>query len=411
MFQYFYFIGRQAIYDNDLNVMGYELLYRPHDVAFLDKIEDEDHATSQVLFNSFMEAGLGELVGRHKAFVNLTRKFIIDNELIPPANNQLVLEILENIEVDDELVQAVIKLKSRGYTIALDDFIYHDKIQPLVELADIIKIDLRALGERDLQHYVQRLQAYPVKLLAEKVETHEELETCKALGFDYYQGFFLCRPKTVQGARIPGNRLATMQMIASLQAPDVDIAELEKIISQDVSLAFKLVKYINSAAFSLTRKIESIRHAIVYLGPQEVKNWASLIALSNINDKPSELFITALTRAKMCEQLMAAIEPEKKGSAFITGMFSTLDAIMDACLPDLLNNMPIAGEIKASLLPPHEGPYSEILQCTLAYERGQWDEVSCSGLDKETIANGYIQAVKWAVEAGKMLADPARKAA
>jgi len=406
-----YFIGRQAIYDKGLNVMGYELLYRPHDVGFIDNIEDEDYATSLVLLNSFIEAGLDELVGPHKAFINFTRKFIVDSYLIPPSSNQLVLEILENIEVDDELIQGVKHLKSKGYTIALDDFIYHDKMQPLVELADIIKIDLRALDEEELIRYVQRLQAYPLKLLAEKVETHEEFDTCKALGFDYYQGFFLCRPKTVQGKRIPGNRLATLQMIASLQAPDVDIQELEDIISHDVSLTFKLIRYINSAAFSLPRKIESIRHAIVYLGPQEVKNWASLIAMSSINDKPGELFITALTRAKMCELLMEAIDADKKGAAFITGMFSALDAIMDANLPDLLKEMPIASEIKDSLLAPHRGPYGKLLQCTLAYERGEWNQVTCPPLKGEIISDSYMQAVKWAVETGKLLAAPASKAA
>ncbi|HHH36245.1 MAG TPA: HDOD domain-containing protein [Gammaproteobacteria bacterium] len=406
-----YFIGRQAIYDHNLKVIGYELLYRPHNVAFLDKIDDEDYATSLVLLNSFIEAGLEELVGPHKAFVNLTRKFILNGDLIPPAKHQLVLEILENIEVDDELVQAVRILKSKGYTIALDDFVYHDAIQPLVELADIIKIDLRALKREELEDYVQHLRPYPAKLLAEKVETYEEFEDCMALGFNYFQGYFLCRPKTLQGTRLVGNRLAVMQMVANLQAPEVDIPDLERIISQDVALTFKLIKYINSAAFSLPRKIDSIRHAIVYLGPQEVKNWASLIALSSIDDKPGELFVTALTRAKMCEMLMTAIDADHKGAAFITGMFSALDAIMDADLTDLLAEMPIAAEIKESLLPPHEGPYSSILQCTLAYERGQWSNVTCPPLDEGTISDSYIQAVKWAVEAGKLIASPDSKAA
>ncbi|HFQ91905.1 MAG TPA: EAL domain-containing protein, partial [Chromatiales bacterium] len=161
-----YFIGRQAIYDHNLNVIGYELLYRSHNAAFNDGIDDEDYATSLVLLNSFMEAGLEELVGPHKAFINLTRKFILNGDLIPPAKHQLVLEILEDIEVDGELIQAVKTLKTKGYTIALDDFIYHDTIQPLVELADIIKIDLRALDEATLRDYVQRLKPYPLKLLA-----------------------------------------------------------------------------------------------------------------------------------------------------------------------------------------------------------------------------------------------------
>jgi len=405
-----YFIGRQAIFNSSLNVIGYELLYRPHDTSFVDKIDDGDAATSQVLLNSFMEIGLNELVGSHKAFFNLTRNFIINSDLIPPVNDQLVLEILEDIEVDDELIQAVKTLKKKGYTIALDDFIYHEKMQPLVELADIIKIDLLAISKDELYHCVNTLQKYPLKLLAEKVETHEDFNICKDLGFDYYQGFFLCRPKTLKGTRIPGNRLAALQMIASLQDPNVEVPELEKIISQDISLTFKLIKYINSAAFSLGKKIESIRHAIIYLGINEVKNWASLIAMSNANDKPGELFVTSLTRAKMCEILMESIDPNKKGGAFITGMFSTLDAIMDSNMSDLLAEMPVATEIKDALL-EKKGIYGEILQGTLAYERGDWDMINYPEIDKGTFSDSYMQAVRWATQAGNMLVESTSKAA
>jgi len=163
-----------------------------------------------------MEMGLHELVGRHKAFVNLTRHFVLNHHLIPPATDQLVLEILEDVDGDPQVVEAVTALKvtalkEKGYRIALDDFVFRDSLLPLIELVDIVKIDLPALERDELAEHVSMLRRRPALLLAEKVETHEEFDFCKDLGFDLYQGFFLCKPKTLQGRRAPANRLNTMQ--------------------------------------------------------------------------------------------------------------------------------------------------------------------------------------------------------
>ncbi len=395
-----YYIGRQPIFDARLEVFGYELLYRPHDTEGVVNV-DGDQATSQVLLNSFMEMGLDELVGDRKAFVNLTRHFILNHELIPEASNQLVLEILEDIDGDDEIVEAVKLLKDKGYLIALDDFVYRRSLRPLLELADIIKVELPALTREDLEAHVTALRNYPLQLLAEKVETHEEFDFCKSLGFDLYQGFFLCKPKTLKGRRAPTNRLNTVQMLAKLQDPDVEIPELERIISRDITLSYKLLRYINSAAFALRIKIESIRHAIVYLGLREVKNWASLIALANIDDKPNELFVTALTRARMCELICEHTGIGNKGTAFIVGLFSTLEAIMDAPLDELLQSIPVVPEVPQALL-HKEGPYADMLHTTLAYERGQWEQVRLLLLPTTT-TDIYMRAVKWSMQASGVL--------
>ncbi len=395
-----YYIGRQPIFDARLEVFGYELLYRSHDTEGVVNV-DGDQATSQVLLNSFMEMGLDALVGDRKAFVNLTRRFILNHELIPEASDQLVLEILEDIDGDGEIVEAVRRLKDKGYLIALDDFVYRRSLRPLLELADIIKVELPALTREDLEAHVAALRHYPLQLLAEKVETHEEFDFCKSLGFDLYQGFFLCKPKTLKGRRAPTNRLNTMQMLAKLQDPDVEIPELEKIISRDITLSYKLLRYINSAAFALRNKIESIRHAIVYLGLREVKNWASLIALANIDDKPNELFVTALTRARMCELICEHTGIGNKGTAFIVGLFSTLEAIMDAPLDELLQSIPVVPEVPQALL-HNEGPYADILHTTLAYERGQWDQVRLLLLPTTT-TDIYMRAVKWSMQAAGVI--------
>ncbi len=404
-----YYIGRQAIFTPALEVYGYELLYRPYDAEGVVNVGG-DQATSQVLLNSFMEMGLHELVGQHKAFINLTRHFVLNHQLIPMATEQLVLEILEDIDGEAQIVEAVAALKEKGYRIALDDFVFRESLLPLVELADIIKIDLPTLDRDELTEHVSQLRQQPALLLAEKVETHEEFDFCKDLGFDLYQGFFLCKPKTLKGRRAPTNRLSTMRLLAQLQNPQVEVQELEHIISHDVTLSYKLLRYINSAAFALRNEIESIRHAIVYLGLEEVKNWASLIALANIDDKPNELLVTALTRARMCELMCEHTGTGNTGTAFIVGLFSILEALMDTPLKELLEKIHVVREITDALL-HKSGPYAEILHTTLAYERGDFQHIRCRRLELDTISDIYIRAAKWSLQANGLLQDPGERAA
>ena len=234
-----------------------------------------------------------------------------------------------------------------------------------------------------------------MKLLAEKVETPEEFDWCKAQGFDMFQGFFLCRPRVLRGRRLPANRVNTMRLLAKLQDPAVDVKDLEALVGEDVTMSYRLLRYINSAAFSLRKKIESIRHAIIYLGMREIKQWANMVALSTIDDKPSELMVTCLVRAKMCELFAEVLGQGNKGTAFVVGMFSLLDAMMDVPLEELLESMPLADEITGALL-HGTGPFADILSNTLAYERGDWEAINCPELSDSTIADLYIQAVEWA---------------
>jgi EAL and modified HD-GYP domain-containing signal transduction protein len=394
-----FYLGRQPIFDRALAVIGYELLYRPHDAARAGDF-DGDQATSQVLLNSFVEIGLPKLVGERSAFINLTRNFLVNHDLLPPASDRIVLEVLETIEVDDELVAAIRSLRDKQYTIALDDFAYNDALRPLVELADIVKIDLRALDEATLREHVAILRDYPVKLLAEKVETPQELDRCRELGFDYFQGYFLCCPRNIKGKRLPANRVNTLRLVAKLQHPRSNIDELEEIIAQDVTLSYKLLRYLNSAAFFGRKEITSIRHAIVYLGNRAIKNWGTLIALADIDDKPVELITTSLVRGRMCELLAKATGKADTASAFTVGMFSVLDAMMDAPLPELVAELPLSESISEALL-HHQGEFGNLLQSAVAYDRGDWEHIVCPELQETDIAGIYVQAVEWA---GDMMA-------
>ena len=399
-----YFLGRQPIYDASLNVTAYELLYRDND-GENSAVLDGDHATSNVLTNSFLEMGLSRVVGDHQAYINFTRSFLLNHDDLPPPSQRLVLEILENVDVDQKLIDSIAQLRRRGYIIALDDFIFHEDMLPLVELANIIKIDLRALSRDEVSRNLEILRKYPVKLLAEKIETPDEFDWCKSQGFHLFQGFFLCRPRILRGQRLPDNRINAMRLIAKLQDPSVDVKDLEVLVAGDPTMSHRLLQYINSAAFSLRKKIGSIRHAIIYVGIREIKQWANMVALSTIDDKPSELMVTCLVRARMCELFADALGKDNKdykGMAFAIGMFSLLDAMMDMPLESLLESMPLADEITDALL-KGTGPYSLILNNTLAYERGDWEAIDCPQLSASAIADLYLQALEWANNTVKTL--------
>lgn len=388
-----YYIGRQPIFDARQNVIGYELLYRSQDQAHAMRI-DGDQMTSQIFINSFLEMRLDQVVGKHQAFINVTRNFITNTDLLPPPSSQLVLEILEDIKIDDAVIAAVRRLKQMGYIIALDDFIYHPDLKPLVSVANIVKLDVQALNHVELEEHVSILNEYPVKLLAEKIETPEMFDRCQELDFDYYQGYFLCKPRVLSGRRMPANRINALRMIAELQNPEINIKELETLISQDPAMSYKLMRYINSAAFTLSKKVDSIHHAIVYLGGKEIKRWATLIALTGIDDKPNELITTSLIRSKMCE-LLSENQPQlNKDPAFIVGLFSTLDAMMDQPLPEILGTLPLSQEITRALI-DRQGPYALILNSVIAYERGEWDKLECATISRGTITEIYLHSLSW----------------
>lgn len=388
------YIGRQPIYDDKLDVFAYELLYRPNNTLNEIGEADQNYATTQVVLNAFLDFGLEQLVGQKKAFINLPRGLIVGDIPLPFSKDRVVLEILEDIEVDATVTQAVRRLRSEGYEIALNDFIYHRDLAPLAEESKIIKIDLSILPHDGVREHITTLRKHDVKLLAEKIETHEDFEFAKELGIDYFQGYFFCKPNTLSSHSLPANRLAILRLLSQLQDPNIEIKSLADMISQDVAFSYKMLRGLNSAYYAMPKPIESIHHAIVFLGLQQIKQWASLIALSDIPEKPDELLLVGITRAKMCELLGERLE-ENKESCFTVGLFSILDALMDTTMEEALANLPLANNIKAALL-NHEGEMGRILQCVLAYEECRWDDIDFPDYPADTLTEIYVTAIDWA---------------
>lgn len=394
------FIARQPIYNRTQHVYGYELLYRQDGAA---EEAEADAATSQVILNAMTEIGLDNLVGSRTAFVNLSRGFILGHYPLPLASERIVVEILEDIEVDAELIEGVRWLAQQGYTVALDDFVYQDKMLPLLDLAHIIKIDVQAMDEEGLRAHVHALREYPhLKLLAEKVEIPEEYEMCRELGFDYFQGYFFSRPKVIRRTRLPSNQLALMQLLAEVQRPDTTIPKLESLISQDVGLSYKLLRYINSAFFAMPKPVESIQRAVVFLGIKVIQKWATLLVLARVEDKPAELMVTAVVRAKMCEILAKAVNYEAEDTCFTVGLLSVLEPLLDLPMDKVLGMLSLSDDVNRALL-RFEGTPGKLLEVVLCYEYGEWERLDYPELQGEVILDAYLQSIAWASEACRNL--------
>jgi EAL and modified HD-GYP domain-containing signal transduction protein len=397
------FIGRQPIYDRNLGVYAYELLFRSERSNTAD-ITDGDKATSDVIVNTFLEIGLDNIVNKRLAFINLTRSFFVNHQTISLPKDRVVLELLEDIEADEKVIEGVKRLSKQGYTIALDDFIYHESLKPLVKLANIIKIDIMSLDRDEVRDHALALRRHPVKLVAEKVETQEDFDYCLDLGFDYFQGYFFAQPKVIRGRRLPNNRIAILNLLRRLQDPDITPAQLEDLIAQDVTFSYRILRYVNSASYALSRNIESIQQAVVILGLQTVNSWTTLLAMSQVDNKPTELVITAMVRGKMAEELAKAQKRHRPETFFTVGLFSALDALMDNTMEEILTQLPLADHISDALL-HRQGIHGEILSCVLAYERGEWEEVKSSTLSMSRIRDCYLSALHWAEDTCRQLIE------
>ena len=389
------FVARQPIYDRQLRVFAYELLYR-NNASNQANVIDGDQATSEVIVNSILDIGLHNVVGHRPAFINMTRRFLTGDLPLPLLKEQVVLEVLEDVSVDDELIAGLKALATSGYLIALDDFVYRPELDPLLEIVHIVKVDVLAMDHDAVCAQVNLLRNYPVKLIAEKVETQDELARCKALGFDYFQGYFFCQPEIVTGKRPDENRLVVLELLANLQDPSADAGELEKLIAQDASLAYRLLRYINSAFFGLSASVTSIRHALTLMGLPAVRQWASLILLVRSADgKPAELLITGMVRAKMCELIGTEDQETTTDQYFTVGLFSILDALMDLPLLTILDALPLAAKSKSALT-NYSGMLGRSLRDVLDYEQGRWDRLG-DAVDT-TYQDAYLSALQWCRE-------------
>ena len=397
------FLARQPICDKELRTYGYELLFResPSNQA----VQDGKRAPAEVLMSALMEIGLDTVVGRHLAFINVTSSSIRCHYYGSLPKDRVVLQVSETGAPDKKLIDALIRLSGQGYKIALDDFVYHPSLESLLCVADFVKVDLTAQDPATLKEQLDTLQKFAhqrfialrrfnVRLLAKKVETFADFDLAKSLGFDFFQGFFFCHPSMVAGKRVPNNRMGLLRLLSKLQDPEIQLKELEEVISQDLALSHKLLRYINSVFCGFRRKVESVRHAVSLVGADRIRMWTNLILFSGVRDKPSELAITSMIRARMCEVVAEVWKQEDTSRFFTVGLFSTLDALLDCPMEEALRDLPLSDEICRALV-HREGLLGAALDSVLAYEQGDWDASVVSALTENAAPAAYLETLSW----------------
>ncbi len=400
-------VGRQPIFDRRDLVVGYELLFRSSSEN-LAGVQDADQATASVVMGSLTEIGLERLVGMHAAWINVTRGFILEGFAEAMPGHLTVLEILEGQLIDDELLEAVRHLKRQGYRIALDDFTYTPEADPLLSIVDIVKLDLRSLGREGLSSHVEALRRFGVTLLAEKVETREEHAFCLEAGCDLFQGYFFCRPEIMRDRQIAAGRLPLLQFISTLQDPAVEFTELEQHITHDLVLTYRLLRYVNSAFFSLRREVSSITQALVLLGIENLRRWATLSLFASIDGKPQELTVIALVRAHFCERAGAGLANSTPGELFTLGLFSVIDALLDSPIEEVVRATPFPADMCEALI-EQRGEKGRLLECLVDLEAGRLEDARAL---VEGAAELYLEAIIWAGEAaGPLFDQPAPAAA
>jgi c-di-GMP-related signal transduction protein len=391
---------RQPIFDGHQRVFGYELLFRSGFENCLS-FSDGDAATSRVL-DAFMLQGLETLSHRQRAFINFTSNALLNGVATLLPVQTLTVEILENVEPDPPVVAACLKLKKLGYQITLDD-VSLERQKPLLDLADIVKVDFSLTDEGQRREIARSLRRRRVKLLAEKVETSEQFKKAASWGYQYFQGFFFCEPQVLSGRDIPAFKATYLQLLQAVHRPELDFREIEQVLRHDLSLSYRLLRYLNSPRFGFRGEIRSLRQAISLLGEQYVRRWAVLLSTMMLaSNKPAELLITSLTRARFCELLSAPLAGrDEPADFFLMGLFSLIDTILDRPMEEILQGIDLAAEIKMSLLGGHN-LHREVYECVLAVEKADWKALSLRagnlGLQDDFVGACYLQSLDWASE-------------
>ncbi len=397
------FVARHAIFDRNLSLFGYELLFRSCQRNSCTSTDDTS-STLQVLANSLLSSGLDAIACNAPVFINFGRELLTTDwtSLFPPKS--VVIEILESVTPDPEVIASCLNLQKMGYMLALDDVVGSDQSNAsLLEVANFVKVDFRSTSREEQQRLAASLKHTGKRLLAEKVETHDEfLWACEA-GYDYFQGFFFARPTLLRGQHVPNMKVNALRLLKELQRPDLDFTKLEHLIKCDVSLTYKLFRYVNSALFARSKQICSIKEALVVLGELDVRRWITLATLPGLAvGTTRELIVHALVRARFCETLASAAGLPEPANAFLVGMFSLLDALLNRPLPEILIELNLPNAISAPLTGSGQGPLAGVFQTALAYEAGNWSAldglVQSLKLQGSVVSSLYLQAINWSGE-------------
>lgn len=389
------FLSRQEILNSNLSVYGYELLFRDGLKNAAGPIDDNKAASAKVMESAFLEFDYAAMVGDRPAFLNVSKE-ILGSDLLPSCTDGFFgIEILETEIVDEELVDLVKKKSKQGYLISLDDFRYSPSWQPLVECADIIKLDVLELGEKGVLEELENLKGFAGKLLAEKVETLNEFKYYKSLGFDLFQGYFYSQPIFVSKKSIPQSKHITISLLAELNRAEPCYNAIRNLIKQDARLSFKLLKLVNSPFYSRGNKIDSLQEALVTLGMKEIRRWLSILAMSNFEDAPDVLIFSSVFRGNMCKNIAICLGKPDPDAYFTVGLFSNLEALLGMSYEDIFEQMNLSEQLHNALV-ERNNDMGLILDGVVNFEQGRGLTRGVLNLGAEIVNEAYLSSIRWA---------------
>lgn len=395
------YVARQPIFDRNMNVFGYELLYRRSMNNFYEGTDD-NQTTAELINNAFLTMHLQDLTGGGMAFINFSKDMLIKEiPLLLPVESTVV-EVLERVEIDGDVIEACRRLRERGYIVALDDFVFNESYLPLLDIAHIIKIEFPAV-DREAQRELIKKYRNKIRFLAEKVETREEYQIAYNMGYDYFQGYFFSKPVIIREKEIDSLNINLIRIMELLNHSDPEYQQIAEIIGTDLGLSYKLLKLANSAFFGSRNEIIHIKQALVQLGLIEIKKWIYVMMLKDIQTVENrELIKNCLIRAKFMELMsVKAKKGSKQFEYFLTGMFSSVDVLMNRSMEEIVNGLFLPDSVKEALL----GKESEIryaLDIVMNYELLIWDDLVldkiADGIVQEDLINMYMEALLWVMK-------------
>jgi EAL and modified HD-GYP domain-containing signal transduction protein len=402
------YLARQPILNREREVVAYELLFRdgPENAFRGGSIPS---ATSSVIADAFLMVGLDALSGGRPVYVNFSRESLLEEVplLLPPSH--LVVELLETIEPDERVVRACRALKARGYTLALDDFAWSEAWRPLVELADIVKLDFLATRGAERARTIARLRRYRTTLLAEKVEHHQDVEDALRLGCALFQGYFFHKPTMLSMRGLAGLESSHLRVLRAISSASCDLRTVEDLVRRDLSLTYKLLRRASSPVFGESIRTGSLRRALQVLGLDEVRRWVALLVVAGLSKgQPAELTRAALLRARFCEAAAPAFGLAERGAdLFLMGLFSVLETILGRPLGEILGELALEPELQEALRLDGRSSLARPLRCAIAWERGDWDAVDAISSELPARGDGlpeaYVGALEWLRESEALI--------
>ncbi len=402
------YVARQPIFDRENKIYGYELLYRNSEKNAFDPSVSDEQATSELLINSYFSFGMEKLIGKGRAFINFDKKLLKDETPLLLDPKRLIVELLETIEPDEELYEALIRLKQKHYTLALDDFCIKYKYPRLIQMVDIIKVDFMQNTKQEIQDIYKTMRKWGKVLLAEKIESQEVFDWAKDMGFDYFQGYFFSKPSMMKSHTVKYISPQDIAILKEMSVKDPDFKKISLIIEREPITAYKLLKLVN-ANFTKSYRISSILQALALLGVDTLRKWFTLIMVHKLaKDQPKELIKVSMQRAKFFELLGEKNEQlreksrnkqdypiKDKNEMMLVGVLSTMDVILNKPMSEVVKELPLSDNIVRTLLMEKDSPYLEDYKALLAYEKGDFDKKEIEDLAEYDLSKIYFQAVEW----------------